>query len=330
MSKYILTIIFILILFSPINLIAQESQEDYRNLVLGSNFETIQLEKDLSYYYFTASNNYLAWYEGYTNQVYYQNLENGKVTKLVFSDGRGPYEIKSLRGISVIKSDVFILDSQNQKILKYNLDKKQFVNEFLLGKNRIQFITSSSEKLYGKAINRNGVYFEIDSTNGDIEPIENSFREDFVREMSKNIFRFEGPFLANSEYIISVRTYEPSMFVFNLDAELIDFEYDQTKSKPEYEFNDFGIAARPPSKSYMVLKDAALKPNSSIVYLTRDGFTKKYPKNNRSVLYQYDYVKREYVGTFETDIQSIDKITTNDKYLFVYDDKNFTITKIEQ
>lgn len=322
------TILFLFI-FLPINLKAQKSQEDYKSLVLDTSFQTINLEKDLSYYYFTASNDYLAWYEGYTNQVYYQNLDNGKVGRLVFSEGRGPYEVKSLRGLSIINSNIFILDTQNQKILQYDLEKKQFANEFLLGKNRIQFITSSSEKLYGKGISRNGIYFEIDPTNEDVEPIKKSFREDFVREMNNNIFRFEGPFLTNSEYIISIRTYETSMFVFNLDEELFEFEYDETKSKPEYEFNDFGIATRPPSEVNMVLKDAALKPNSNIVYLARNGYTKKYPENNRSVLYEYDYVKKEYVGILETDIESISKIATNDKYLFIFEDKNFTIKRIE-
>lgn len=322
-------ILIILIAFLSTNLLAQKSEEEYRSLVLDQSSEIIKLEKDLSYYYFTASNNFLAWYEGYTNQVYYKNLDNGKVSRLVFLDGRGPFEIKSLRGLSIIKSKLLVLDSQNQKILQFDLEQQRFVSEFLIGKNRIQYITSSAEKLYGKGINRNGIYFEINPSTEQIVSIINSFNEDFAREMNKNIFRFEGPFLANSEYLISVRTYEPSLYTFDLNGKLNDFEYDEVKSKPEYEFNNFGIATRPPSQVNMVIKDAALKPNSNIVYLAREGYTEKYPENNRTVLYEYDYVKREYVGVFETGVESIGKIATNNTHLFVYDDENFTITKIK-
>ena len=303
--------------------------EEYNDLVLGFENDTIKLEKDLSYYYLVASNSYLVWYEGYTNQIYYQNLNNGIINNLKFSKGSGPFEIQLLRGLAVIEDRLVILDAQNLKILSYSLAKSEFISEFLLGRNRIQFITSSSEKIYGKGISKNGIYFEINPTNEKIEPIKNSFKEIFTREMNKNIFRFEGPFLADSEYLISVRTYEPSMFVFDLDGDLIDFEYDETNFEPEYGFNDFGMATNPPSRVNMNLNDAALKPNSNIVYLAREGYTEKYPENNRSILYQYNYVKREYVGILETGIESIGKIATNDKYLFVYDNKNFSITKIK-
>jgi hypothetical protein len=303
--------------------------EEYNDLVLGFENGTIQLEKDLSYYYLTASNSYLAWYEGYTNQVYYQNLINGKIGKIKPKKGRGPFEILSIRGLVIISNQLFLLDSQNNKIVSYNMDKSEFVNEFITGRYRIQFITSSLEKVYGKAINRKAIYFEIDPSKEEIMPIEKSFEENFTRDMNRNIFRFEGPFLANSEYLISVRTYEPSMYIFDLDGELNDFEYDETNLKPEYEFNEFGMATRPPLEVNMNLHDAALKPNSNIIYLAREGYTEKYPKNNRSILYQYDYVKREYVGVLETGVESIGKIATNDRYLFVYDDKNFKIIKIK-
>ena len=120
------------------------------------------------------------------------------------------------------------------------------------------------------------------------------------------------------------------MFVQKMNGEYSDFKYDQTKKEPEYEFDDnFGRAIGPPLRVNMKLNDAALKPNSTIAYLSREGYTKKYPENNRSVLYQYDFIKREYVGILETEIESIGKIATNDKYLFIYDDKNFTIKRVE-
>jgi len=323
--KSLFTIILVIICSNY--LFSQDQECD--DLVLSVKNDTINLEKNLSYYYLTASNSYLTWYEGFTNQVYYQNLNNGKIEYVKFNKGKGPFEIQSLRGLAVIQDRLFILDAQNLKILIYNLDKSEFISEFLLGRNRIQFISTSSEKLYGKGISRNGIYFEINPENEDTVPIRNSFNENLARNMNKNIFRFEGPFLANSDYLISVRIYEPSLFVFDLKGELNDFNYDETKSKPEYEFNDFGIATSPPNEVNMILKDAALKPNSNIVYLARKGYTKEYPENNRSILYQYDYVKREYVSILETGIESIGKIATNDTFLFVYDDKNFTIIKIE-
>jgi len=321
-------LLFFFLLLSNV-VFAQENKEFYSSLIIENTSDVIKLEKDLSYYYMTASNSYLAWYEGYTNKVYYKNLLTEEVTNLKFKSGRGPYEILSLRGLAIANNHLFILDSQGNKILKFNFEKGIFESEMSTGGTRIIFITSSNNQLYGKGVNRNGIYFEIGFDKEVIVPLKNSLEQKEILDLTNNMFRFEGPFLANNEYLISVRNYEPSMFISELEGEIKEFDYDRANFEPEYEFNEFGIATRPPSKLSMRIYDAALKPNSNIVYLAREGYTVEYPENNRSVLYKYDYVKREYVGVLETENESIGKIATNDKYIFIYDDKNFTITKIK-
>lgn len=195
--------------------------EEYNDLVLSFDNETIKLEKDLAYYYLTASNDFLARFEGYTKQIYFQNLSGGEITRL-------------------------------------------------------------NKLLYGKGANRDGIYFKIDFDNDKIAFLENSLSQQQIIDLPKNPFRFERPFLANSEDLISVRTYEPSMFVFDLEGELNDFEYDETKIEAEYVFNDFGRATNPLSRVNMKLNDATLKTNSNIIYLAREGYTEKYPENNRA------------------------------------------------
>jgi len=315
--------------FLMLSLIAQENKEVYSSLILENDPEVIKLEKDLSYYYMTASNSYLAWYEGYTNKVYYKNLLNEEIINLKFEKGRGPNEILSLRGLAIVNNHLFILDTQNKKVLKFNLKEGNFDSEMQYGRNRINYITSSNNNLFGKGASRNGIYFEIDFDKEAIIPLKNFLTEEEIIELTKNVFRFEGPFLANSEFLVSVRKYEPTIFIQKQDESFVDFQYDKANFEPEYEVNEYGMATRPPEKVSMRLYSAALKPNSTIVYLVREGYTEKFPENDRSTLYLYDFALKEYVGTLDTKVESIREITTNDKYLFIYDDKNFSITRIE-
>lgn len=289
MLKYLFTIILLVIcsnyLFSQV--------QEYNDLVLSVEKDTIKLEKDLSYYSLTVSNDFLVWAEGYTNQIYYQNLVSGKIKKIDFTEGRGPFEIKAANGLEIIKNNLIILDRQNSKILIYDLNQHTFKNEFKINyrKGRIIYITSSSNKLYAKGSSPSGIYFEIDINSEKITSLKNSFTDQLLSDSRKNIFRSEGSFIVNSDFLITVRFYEPSLYVFDIsNQKMSDFEYDETEIEAEYEFNEFGIATYPPFKLSMRVHSAALKPNSNIIYLAREGYTEKYPENNRSVLYQYDYI----------------------------------------
>jgi hypothetical protein len=318
-------------LFIPLSILGQSDEQDLLDdLVLGFDGKTISLEKNLSYYHFKASNEYLVWYEGHTEKLLYQDLSNDEIGEVSYKKGRGPFEIQSLRMMTLLDNELLILDSRNSKLIKYDLEKGRFVDEFVIDTKNLSFITSSKDNVYGKAQNQKGLYFKLNIKEKDLELMKVDYGEEFIREAFKNPFRFDGPFLANEEYLISVRLYEPSLTIYSKsDGSLEEIWFDDTKIEPAYEENEFGFVSYPPDKLSLRIHDAALKPNSNTILFAMEGESDNLSQISRSVLYQYDLEKGEYDRMINTEASAIDGIMINDDYIFVYDENSFEISRIE-
>ncbi len=326
--KFALIIVIFLFCFSTIGKTQQNEVEDFKSLVIRVGEDTIQLEEGYSYFYFTASDKYLAWYEGYTDQIYFQDLMTNRISRVEFDAGRGPYEINMIRGLQVIDNTLYVLDAKNSKIVEFDLDTHTFKNEILLEGERISFITSTENKIIGKGLSREGIFFQIDPANQSVTPIENTFDEEVATDFIKNPYRSDGPFIANDEFVLAFRNYETSVVKYNLiDHEFIDYFYDQTDIKTEYQVNQLGFAS-PPEKINLRLYDASFKPGTNIVYLIGNGKTKSI-RFDPNTIYLFDIEENMYIGKIITELSDLRYICTNTQYIYAYDKERFMIRRLE-
>lgn len=68
--KISFAIIVCLLSFNTWGIAQEDNNEDFKSLVVSASEDSIQLEKGYAYYYLRASDKYLVWFEGYTDQIY--------------------------------------------------------------------------------------------------------------------------------------------------------------------------------------------------------------------------------------------------------------------
>jgi hypothetical protein len=302
---------------------------NYDRLLVSDQENIIELTKNLTYSLFSASNNYLCWYEAYTKKIYYQDLSTGKIFELPVRKGRGPNEVLMVMGLEIIDNTMYIFDQNNRKIIPYDLSKKEFGRELLIGKNNITFITSSSGKLFGKGLTEEAILFEIDVEGERIIPLSGSHNETVASDFIRNLHRFDGSFIANDDFIVTVRKFEPTMVRYNLsEGELTDFSYDETRVETEYPTNAAGFSTMLEVVN-MAVYDAAFKPNSNSIFLVAKGYTTEIDTLKKNYLYEYNLDSDSYSKIIESNATSIGRVTANDNHLFIYDDEKFTIEMFE-
>lgn len=307
----------------------KDDSNSYNSLIVDFSSDSIKLEKEMSYYYIRASDEFLGWYEGYTGKIYYQNLLSNEIFEIPFTKGRGPFEILNLRGLEIIGSILYILDTRNLKIVSYDLERREFIDEILMGEKRLMFITSSDNMLYGKGRSQEGIFFEINSSEGTITPLVNTFNEQLFSDFVYNLYRFDGPFIANNSYLVSPRYYETSVVVYELSEKVLnDYFYDETNIITDYPKDEFGFSSAP-DKISLQLIDVAFKPNSNSIYIVANGSTLNVGSFKENYIYEYNLEQNEFGKLIKTNAKSIGEVTTNSDFIFIYDDKNFTIKKIK-
>ncbi|MBO6792355.1 MAG: hypothetical protein JJ895_00500 [Balneolaceae bacterium] len=318
MRKYIITV---LVFLASISTEAQEVNQSH-NIVIGISNDVIKLEKNLSYYYFNSTNKYLGWYEGYTNTLTVINLESRDVIDIPVNKGRGPFEFSLIRGFTIIDDKAYILDLQNLKIVKFDLDQNVYLSEKLLGRNRITHLTTNGEILLGRGLSRNAIYFEIDKNDLEISAINNSINETIADDFLKNPYKSDGPFIANKEYILSLRRYESSMYFYK-ESVLVDEYFDDMITNTDYKVDGFGFAQLPEETSYKLL-DAALDNKNNLLILAK-GATKNFKYGNH-IVSVLNLNSEKFARSIElNELQSPRRLVLNDDNLFVYDEEKYVI-----
>lgn len=326
MDKKIIVVLGLILTFA-MNVYSQDS-DDYKSLVLSSSKDLIELESGYSYYYLRSTDSFLVWFEGYTKRVFVHQVNSGQTKELPLSYGRGPGEVNSIRGLAIVNDTLIVLDARNSKLLVYDLNKQRYIKEFLIGTQRVSFIASSESKVFGRGGGREAVYYEIDHQNETITPIRASFDESIARDYVYNPYRSDGPFIANDDYLISFRNYEPSLFIYDRNKSVItDIIYDETEIITEYPKNEFGFAS-PPDRINLRITDSCILPDSGEVLIAANGKskTKKFEKN---ILTKFDPTSYEYKGEIFTGLESVRHIACNSEGIYAYDDEQFIIKRIE-
>lgn len=310
-----------LLIFSKVDNVVAQSMDLFHEMGT-SKIEpdtTINLEKDLLYEQFTISNTYLIWLEFYTKKLFYLDLSNNEIKSVQLTEGRGPTEYLSIVGLSIKDDVAHILDAQNLKIIRFDLNAELFLDDIQLRKplfglvesNDILYTTEMSEQI------PSSFYYQID--NGTILPLENS---NISTNPYGDEFNYMGKFISNKKYLARISVLVNEIILYDLEKKYVEqFQYDDYLEKPEINLNSAGSYSEP-IKLNMKLIDADLFYNSNVLLIVGEGATKnkKFKKNQ---IHYYDLVEKRYLPKIDTlKIEEIHDTEVNDNKLIVYDKLN--------
>lgn len=306
------------------------SQVDKPNgsLVKEISDDQIKLEKDLAYYYFTSSNRYLAFYEGFTKKLYFYDLVDQSVSKVNLKEGRGPNEIGSLSGLAILDTIAVLSDAGNRKILRYDISSEEYLGEFLV-KDRIYALAVAAGKVYAKIATQNAIFAEVDIDKKAVINLTGSSNLTIARDSRRNMYRFDGNLIANSNYLLSLRYYEPNFFGYILEEQsLIEQEYESLKGEIEYSRNRMGFVDGLPNKLQIRLRSADFYELDKIAMILEGrGQSEKY---TAGTVYIFDLDTQEFLEPIQTGWSHIRHISINNSNIFAYDDERFAIKILEK
>lgn len=225
----------------------------------------------------------------------------------------------SIIGLSIKNDIAHILDAQNLKIIRYDLQAKLFLEDIQLRKPLIGLVESNNI-LYSTEISEqipSSFFYQIDK--GSILPLENS-------NISKNPygdeFNYMGKFISNKKYLARISVLVNEIILYDIEKKYVDqFRYDDYLEEPKINRNSSGSYSGP-IRLKMKLIDADLFSNSSILLIAGEGATKnkKFKKNQ---IHYYDLLEKKYLPRIDTlKIEEIHDIEVNDSKLIVYDELN--------
>lgn len=319
--KVIFLLSFSLLIFSKVDYVVAQSTDMFHER-LKTKIEpdtTINLEKDLLYEQFTVSNTYLTWLEYYTKKLFFLDLSNNEIKSVQLTEGRGPKEYLSIVGLSIKDDVAHIMDAQNLKIIRYDLNRKVFLDDLQLRRPLIGLVESNNS-LYGMEISpevTNGFFFEIKESK--ILSLENS---NISTNPYGDEFNYMGKFISNNRYLARISVLINEIILYDIEKQYVDkFQYDEYLEKPSLNRNSAGSYTVPINLK-MKLIDADLFSDSSVLLIVGEGATKnkKFKKNQ---IHYYDLSEKKYLPRIDTlNIDEIHDIEVNDSKLIVYDKLN--------
>lgn len=292
----------------------------------------IVLDESLNYFNIVASEKYLVWFEAFTKRIFFKNLESNVIKSIELKKGRGPFEYINFGGLVIINNEFVLLDRGNKKIFTYDFEEEEFQTEFMIEDTQLSNITSFEEVIYGKGMNfnSNSIFHVIDSYKKNLTSISKATNELVQTDYMQNMFRFDGRFISNDNYLINFRFYEPSFYLYNLNESVMEeYEFATTEIEPIYPVDNLGFVTSPPRELSFRLRDAVFKPKSNNVFIIASGVTDNLGNFSRSNIYEFDFINNKIAKIYETDLESIREIAVNEEYLFLLSDKKFVIRTIE-
>lgn len=285
--------------------------------------DTIQLQKDYSYDFFVASENYLVWQEFHTKKIYYLNINSEEVFELDLQMGRGPSEYESVVSVRLVEDKIYLHDINQSKFIIFDLTKGEFLDDYLVKGSGILRMTNFGEEFYFTTFDKEGFIHFLSYEDGITKKLENS---EIDESPVTNIYKYDGSFLANQDYIVLARYYEPSIILYDKQTqEMEDFEFDETENLTEFSLSEDNTSDATIKVGVRIFSSAFKKDSNTLLFVGKGKTkTKDFEQNE---VYQYDIEKREFlVEKIVTDLSSIRRIATNKNYLFIYDNSEFTIT----
>lgn len=283
--------------------------------------ENTNLKSDYNYSAFTSNENYLAWAEFYTMQIFIYNLKTNEIDTVIQKRGRGPNEYIMISSLALTSDDKLIItDTVGIKLIVYDIKTGNYNKDVMLTKVKPyrtialkDILFTSSRPPIIKSLN---YIIELDSWQTSAIEMRKLIEEkEFLYP-----FKVEGRITANDTYGIQIAEYYPHIYVTNLKTKRFikkivfdDVEVEQGENMT-YKGNK---AFRPPTDAPILSKDVAVVPNSvDCIFILASG--KSAQQNYKpDELKIYNFIEEDFTGTLELDI-SASKIMVAGNYLYVY------------
>ena len=319
-AKKIVAIALVLMCWCYLQLYAQHTLKKTR-------LENTKFKKGYNYSTFTSNDDYLAWAEFYTRQIFIYNLKAQEIDTVIQKTGRGPHEYEMISALSLTDDNkLLITDPENIKLITYNIQAGQYLEDLKLDQARIYRTTFQNNFLFCTSISSQPryLYYILDLTRRKISAIKAG---DFdISEEFSYPFKAEGYVTSNSKYGVHLARYYPYIYVISLQDRRIQNKIvfdDKVKIKRGKTTTMKGNKAFLAPENVDVLnKDIAFLPDSeeSIIILA-EGRSKQrtYSLNKLRV---YNFKKSRFTKKLDVGVKAT-RITSNKEYLFVYsEDEN--------
>jgi dipeptidyl aminopeptidase/acylaminoacyl peptidase len=289
----------------------------------------LELAPDYSYYLFTGNNNFLLWFEGYTNVLFIYNLETNKLKKIKLVKGRGPHEVNTISSISLIKDTIYLVDHTNIKFIRITTSGK-YLEDLVpsTGLRPISIVSNKSNKIIMDPYNQNALFYSWEMEN--YVPVK--LKEKIVIEEFDTIFKKQGYVALKNDYLVHLTKYYPNLYVYDLGKRVlikkIVFDESEVDGGGTRARSDGAKMMFPPEKVDILSEDVANIPGvPGRIFLLAKGAS-----DNRDYdldkLFEYDFEKEEFVATHDLGVKATE-ITVNDNYLFVYSKEENEIYQYE-
>jgi|GEM_PF-6297006 len=268
----------------------------------------VTLKKGYQYGHLTANNHYLTWLELNDNIVYVYDLKQNKLIRTFsLKKGRGPHEYIEVYWTALTRNDnLYLLDSDQRRLIVYNLDSLHYKNDILLPFHQTptRIWPWRNKLLITTTIAPDSPLLLFDPQTMKYTTFTSS-RLNFKKEFNNNPFLRLGTCTVSGDKALILTRYRPYIYMYDIKNNSyvgkIKFEKSEITSfhNSVVHTNSSTIKRQLSPKRVNIMDSEIISipgsPNRILIACYGNGENHRY---HQDYLYEYDLKEKKMIGSF--------------------------------